>query len=598
MVHIDYIYLIVVFIEYTLSKNYVNGFETSVKSPYSTSTEDGIYHPPCVTACPAHINVQGYVSLISQGRFKESIDLIRKTIPFPAVCGKVCFSPCEENCYRGLKDEPVSIRLLKRLVSDTEYYQKFLNTAEPVPKTHKESVAIIGSGPAGMTAAYNLVKMGYPVTVYEKEEKVGGMLRTHIPRYRLPVSTLDAELKYIHDLGVEFKTGTEITVNDWERLRTIHEAVFVSVGAQASNTMNIPGEKLDGVYNAMDMLWDVYHRNISSMNGHVLVIGGGNVALDAARTSIRLGADKVTILYRRTRHEMPATIDEANQTLEEGIDIIELSSPVRILGKDGSVSGLECVKMILGEVDASGRRRPVPKVGSEHVIECSAVIMAIGQSITLDFISESATLTNRGALVVSETLKTNIPGVFGGGDCVTGPSSVIDAIASGTMAAKSIDAYLKGKQEKLQEQDYIEKVWLTEDTEVDFKVRHRPRYLAPNRRVTNFDEIESGFTREQGIAESLRCLHCGPCDTCLEKDESCLTDKAVVDETLCSGCGICSTVCPYNAVQKTELGLAIIDEGNCKGCGICAASCPDRAISMQRLSDACLYGEIRLGGNQ
>ena len=231
-----------------MSKNYSNGFETSVKSPFSTSTEDRTYYPPCVTACPAHINVQGYVSLISQGRFKESIDLIRKTIPFPAVCGRVCFSPCEENCHRGLRDEPVSTRLLKRLVSDTEYYEKFLNTAEPTPKTHKESVAIIGSGPAGMTAAYNLVKMGYPVTVYEKENKVGGMLRTHIPRYRLPESTLDAELNYIHDLGVELKTGTEITVDDWERLRTEHEAVFVSVGAQVSNTMKIPGEDLDGAY--------------------------------------------------------------------------------------------------------------------------------------------------------------------------------------------------------------------------------------------------------------------------------------------------------------------------------------------------------------
>jgi len=581
-----------------LSKNYHNGFETSAKSPFSVSTEDRIYYPPCVSACPAHINVQGYVSLISQGRFKESLDLIRNTIPFPAVCGRVCFAPCEENCYRGLRDEPVSTRLLKRLVTDTDYYQEFLESAKPVPRTHKESVAVIGSGPAGMTAAYNLVKMGYPVTVYEKEKKVGGMLRTHIPRYRLPESTLDEELKYIHDMGVEFKTGVEISLDDWEPLRKKHDAVFVSVGAQASNSLNIPGEDLDGVFNAMDMLWDVYHRNITSLNGHVIVVGGGNVALDAARTSIRLGADRVTVLYRRTRHEMPATMDEANQTLEEGIDIIELSSPIRVMGEDGSVSGLECVTMILGDVDASGRRRPVPKEGSEHVIACDSVIMAIGQSISLDFIPENAALTNRGALSVSSSLKSNIPGVFGGGDCVTGPSSVIDAIASGATAAKSIDAYLRGNQADLLEQDYHEKVWLTEDTEIDLRIRHRPRYLAPNRRVTNFDEIESSFTREEGMAEALRCLHCGPCDTCLEKDETCLTDTAIVDEALCSGCGTCTTVCPYNAVLRTELGLAVIDEGNCKGCGICAASCPDRAISMERLSDACLYGEVKLGGNK
>lgn len=581
-----------------MSKNYSDGFETSVESPLSAGTGASPYYPPCVSACPAHINVQGYVSLISQGRFKESIDLIRKTIPFPAVCGRVCFAPCEENCYRGLRDEPVSTRLLKRLVADTDYHLDILNSAEPVPKTHDESVAIIGSGPAGMTAAHNLVKMGYPVTVYEKEKKLGGMLRTHIPRYRLPEATLDAELKYIQDLGVEFKTGTEITSKEWESLRTKHEAVFVSVGAQISSTLNIPGEDLDGVYNAMDMLWDVYHRNITSMNGHVVVIGGGNVAIDAARTSLRLGADKVSILYRRTRREMPATAEEAHHSLEEGIEVIELSSPVKMVDEKGSISGIECVKMVLGDVDASGRRRPVPKEGSEHVLACDAVIMAIGQSISLDFISENATRTNRGALAVSDSLKSNIPGVFGGGDCVTGPSSVIDAIAHGAIAAKSIDAYLKGSQESLLEEDYLEKVWLTEDTVIDIKVRHKPRYLSPNTRVSNFDEVESNFTREEGIAESLRCLHCGPCDTCLEKDETCLTDKALVDETTCSGCGICSTVCPYHSVKRTDLGLALIDEGSCKGCGICAASCPDRAITMKRLSDDCLYGEIHLGGNR
>jgi NADPH-dependent glutamate synthase beta subunit-like oxidoreductase len=579
-----------------LAKNYQNGFETSAVSPFSTGVDNGAFYPPCVSACPAHVNVQGYVSLISQGRFDESLDLIRESIPFPAVCGRVCFSPCEENCYRGRRDEPVSNRLLKRLVSDTEHYQKFLGSAEHVSIKHNKSVAVIGSGPAGMTAAYNLVRMGYPVTVYEKEEKVGGMLRTHIPRYRLPESTLDAELNYIRDLGVEFKTGTEVTVDNWEQLRESHGAVFVSVGAQDSNSLKMPGVDLEGVHNAMGMLWDVYHRNMDSMKGHVIVIGGGNVALDAARTSLRLGADRVTILYRRTRHEMPATIDEVNHALEEGVDIIELTSPIKVKGEERRVSGLECVKMVLGEVDASGRRKPVPQPGSEHVVTCDTVIMAIGQSISLDFITEDAALTNRGALAVSSSLKTNIPGVFGGGDCVTGPSSVIDAIAAGAKAAQSIDAYLRESQESLEDPQYLEKVWLTDDTTVDLRVRQRPRYLSPNRRVTNFNEVESSFTREEGIAESLRCLHCGPCDVCLEKGEACLTDKAAVDEAVCSGCGTCTTVCPYNSVQRTELGLAKIDEGNCKGCGICAASCPERAISMWRLSDACLHDEIILGG--
>jgi heterodisulfide reductase subunit A-like polyferredoxin len=253
--------------------------------------------------------------------------------------------------------------------------------------------------------------------------------------------------------------------------------------------------------------------------------------------------------------------------------------------------------MTLGEADVSGRKRPIPQPGSEHTIKCDAVILAIGQSIALGFISENASLTNRGALSVSDSLETNIPGVFGGGDCVSGPSSVIDAIASGAKAAKSIDAYLKRRNASLLEPDYFEKVWLTDDTNVDFRVRHRPRYLSPNTRVSNFDEIESSFTREEGMAEALRCLHCGPCDTCLAKNDTCLSDLAIVDETLCSGCGTCSTVCPFNAVQRNDLGLAVINEGNCKGCGICAASCPERAIQMRKLSDTYLNNEKKYGGN-
>lgn len=559
-----------------------------------------LFSSPCQVACPAHINVQAYVSLVSQGRFDESVEVVRNTIPFPAICGRACFAPCEEACYRNKVDEAVSIRLLKRLVSDTDYYSSKLSNVVPAEIVHDEKVAVIGAGPAGLTAAYELIKKGYKVSVYERAEKPGGMIRSHIPRYRLPENTIEDEVNYILNLGVDLKTGVEVGKDiSYDELSKLYDAVFVAVGAQKAYDMNIPGEELDGAYAAIELMWDIYQGRKIEFNGKVAVVGGGNVAIDAARTALRLGADEVTVLYRRSINEMPATHEEVQQALDEGIKYVELINPVRIVGENGMVNGVECVNMTLGDPDESGRRRPVPLDGSEHVLGFNSVITAIGQSIDLTFLPEDTNFSRWGTLEVSaQTMRTNVPGLFGGGDCVSGPSSIIEAIASGKKAAEAIEHYLQSKDDsELNDPYYEEQVWQTEETDIKLRPRNKPRYLNPRTRAKTFDEVESSFTREEGIQESLRCLQCGPCDMCLEKEGYCRLDKAIVVKDDCSGCGTCITVCPYNAITKDDLSLAEVNEINCKGCGICASSCPDRAIEMKKLTDPCIIDEINGGAS-
>jgi NADPH-dependent glutamate synthase beta subunit-like oxidoreductase/ferredoxin len=560
-----------------------------------------LFSSPCQVACPAHINVQAYVSLVTQGRFDESLEVIRNTIPFPAICGRVCFAPCEEACYRNKVDEAVSIRLLKRLVSETEYYSNKLAKPVAIPVIHEEKIAIIGAGPTGLTAAYELVKNGYSVTLYERDQKPGGMIRSHIPRYRLPEKIVDDEVEYINGLGVNLKTGVEIGKDvSYEQLSINYSVVFVAVGAQKTYELNIPGEDLSGAFSAIEMMWDIHQGRKIQFTGKVAIVGGGNVAIDAARTALRLGAEEVIILYRRSVNEMPATQEEVKQALEEGIKYVELINPTRIIGDNGKVVAVECIHMTLGDPDESGRRRPVPIEGSEEILPFNSIISAIGQSIDLTFLPKKTNFNRWGTLEVSaQTLRSNIPGLFGGGDCVTGPSSVIEAIASGKKAAESIDQYLRNKDiSELDESLYEEKTWQTEDTDIKLRPRTHPRYLNPRRRAKTFDEVEFSFSRTEGITEAQRCLQCGPCDMCLEKEGFCQLDKASVDKDSCSGCGTCITVCPYNAITKDDLSLAEVDEINCKGCGICASSCPDRAIEMKKLSDSCIIGEITGGAPQ
>ncbi|HDI07907.1 MAG TPA: FAD-dependent oxidoreductase, partial [Candidatus Bathyarchaeota archaeon] len=336
--------------------------------------------PPCRAACPAHVNVQAYVCLIQRGKFKEAVEIIRKDMPFPAICGRVCFSPCEDACARTNVDQAVAIRALKRLVADIEREQGRVKP-EPIPKTKNEKVAIIGAGPAGLTAAYELAKLGYPVTVFERMPEPGGMMRYCIPEFRLEKFVVANEIAYIQDIGVEIKTGVEFGKDiTLESLRNEgYKAIFISIGTQQGMKLKVPGEDLEGVINAVDFLRAVALGKRIDVGEKVAVIGGGNTAIDAARTAKKLGAKEVMILYRRSRVEMPALPHEVAEAERDGVKIYFLVSPKQIIGENGKVKAVECLRMRLGEPDASGRRRPIPISFSEHKYYVNTVIPAIGQ---------------------------------------------------------------------------------------------------------------------------------------------------------------------------------------------------------------------------
>lgn len=562
----------------------VDGHDTDVK-----------LYPPCRNACPAHVNVQAYAALISHGRFSEALEVIRRRIPFPAVCGRVCFAPCEDACQRNNVDSPVSIRLLKRLVSEKELSLELAAQAEPCQITKEEKVAVIGAGPAGLTAAFELIKMGYPVTVFERGPKPGGMLRTCLPLYRLPEEVLDADIRYITDSGVEVKTnvdvGRDLFLDDlWDQG---YGAVFVAVGAPENLSLNIKGEDLEGVYHALEFLKEAHSEEKPRLEGRVAVIGGGDVAIDSARSAIRLGPDEVTIVYRRQRPEMPAHPKEIDEAEREGVEFEFLASPTRILG-EGSVTGLECVRMRLGEPDESGRRRPMPIPGSEFVIPVDYVVEAIGETTDLSFLPDGVRLTRRGAIEADPaTCETSMPRLFAGGDVVTGPLSVIDAIAAGIRAAGAIDLYLRGEDlGALRDEGIEEATWVKDETVIGERPKQEEQLLPVDERRGNFEEVELGFTSTQGMIEALRCVHCGPCAECLVDEGFCEHDTPEIDEEACSGCGTCVSICPFEAMSKDEEGIAQVDEALCKGCGLCAASCPERAITMTAFANELLMEAI------
>ncbi|UCH57616.1 MAG: FAD-dependent oxidoreductase [Candidatus Bathyarchaeota archaeon] len=541
--------------------------------------------PPCRLACPAHVNIQAYVSLVSNGRFSEALEVIRKQNPFPAVCGRVCFSPCEEECQRNNVDSPVSIRLLKRLVADIEFSSERAARAEPVPRRWEERIAVVGSGPSGLTAAYELVKMGYHVTVFEREPKPGGMLRSCLPLYRLPEDVLDAEIRFIIDSGVDIKTNVEIGEDiPFDDLWTQgFKVVFVATGAPRSLSLRIEGEDLEGVFQALDFL-RIAHSEDLELRGRVAVIGGGDVAIDSARTAIRLGPEDVTVIYRRQRGEMPARAKEVDEAEREGVNFEFLASPTRILGL-GRVSGIECVRMRLGELDDSGRRHPIRILDSEFELPVDFVVEAIGETADLSFLFGDIATRWRTIEADPTTCETNIARVFAGGDVVTGPASVIDAIASGRRAARAIDLYLRGGNlDALREEELEETSWVKKETALERKSKQEEAHIPVEARRCNFSEVELGLTQTQGMIEALRCLHCGPCSECLVEEDLCEHESPEVDTKDCSGCGTCVTICPFDVMEKDEDGIAKVNEDACKGCGICAASCPERAITIGGLT--------------
>ena len=500
-------------------------YAQAMPSAYAIEKHDT---PPCRAACPAGINVQGYVQLVKQGKMLDSWRMIYDDNPLPGICGRVCTHPCETKCHRGEADSPVSIRELKRLAADAAYG----NLAElPLPETAEpldKKVAVIGAGPAGLSAAYQLVKKGYGVTIFEALPVAGGMLSVGIPAYRLPKELVRLEIGLLQKMGIEIKTGTRLgtdfTLDDLKKQG--YGAILLAIGAHKGISLQLPGEDLNGVMPGVDFLRWVNLGEGVKVGQRVAVIGGGNTAMDAARTALRLGASEVTIVYRRSESEITAAPDEIHEALEEGIKFQMLTSPKAILGEGGSVTGLECLLNELGEPDASGRRRPVPVAGSEFVLGVDTVITAVGQYPDTAGIDGPGLEQGRGNTLLANpaSLATKLPGVFAAGDVVTGPATVIDAIGAGKKVAASIHLYLLGEDLGLADRGQDKKI-------VPFPghvagdlgtPRAQPAYIDPQVRVASFAEAALGLSAADGLQEAGRCLNCSVCSECRECVKVCL----------------------------------------------------------------------------
>lgn len=544
----------------------------------------------CQHRCPAHMDVPGYIRLISQGKYIESYKLMRETNPFPAVCGYVCPHPCESKCKRGDFDRPVAIDALKRFVTDHVYKNK-INISPPNVTQREEKVAVIGAGPAGLTAANDLAGMGYQVTVFEKESHVGGMMMWAIPSYRLPREQIMFDVGHIVARGVEIKTNTPIgspgkTIQDL--FKEGYKAVFVAVGAQKGKRLEIPGEEgTQGVMDCLEFLKNVNAGDTRSPGKKVAVIGGGNSAIDAVRTAKRL-CQEAFIVYRRTREEMPALPWEIEEAEHEGVQFQFLSAPVRIITENGKVKALECVKMRLGKPDSSGRRRPEPVPHSEFTIETDCIISAISQEADLKFLGErhGLNITKWGTISVDDNLFTNKQGIFAGGDVTLGPSTIIECIAQGHTAAKTIDKYIRGDDV----QSPKEKVWVTlldnefneREENYDAVPRQQMETLPAIEREGTFDLVELGLIESQAKVEALRCLKC---------------DLSInVETNECILCGRCSMVCPVGALKQVDVsnegkeyrpfvsrdGMVIKYTDVCIRCGNCK-DCPVGVITLKRV---------------
>ena len=432
------------------------GFRTAIDYFNPETAKEGEYNifkedmPICQATCPANLNIRSYVGLIADGKYAESLAVIRQRLPFALAIGRVCPHPCETACNRGYVDEPIAICGLKRFVADWEMHQQVDPPVEVPDQFHPEKVAIIGGGPAGLSCAFFLAKAGYHSEVFEAMPEPGGMFRYGIPEYRLPTETLMREINWILAHGVELRCNTRIGKDlSFDDLQRDYGAIFVGVGAWTGMKLGITGEDMQGVVDGVQFLRDANSGKKIDAKGRVIIIGGGNVAMDAARVSWREGFDEVHVVYRRTRKEMPASPWEIEAAEHEGIKFQFLVAPVEVLGDQGRMTGLKCLKMKLGEPDASGRRRPVPIEGSDFVIEAENLIAAIGQRPDVTFIPENSEIeiTRWNTFAVDkQTYQTNVPGIFSAGDVETGPDIAIRACANGRKAALGIVRYIEAKR--------------------------------------------------------------------------------------------------------------------------------------------------------
>ncbi len=581
------------------------------------SNHVGDCRPPCVQACPANTDCQGYVGLIANGQFEEALKLIKEKIPFPAAIGRVCPHPCETACRRQLVEEPISIAWLKRFAADTDLLGEEPFIPEIMPETGK-SVAVIGGGPGGLAAAFFLRKLGHAVTVFEAMPNFGGMLRYGIPEYRLPKELLDEEISLIGQMGVELKANTKIGRDiKFDALRKDYDAVFVAIGAWLSSGLRCKGEEADGVIGGIDFLRKVVRNEELKLGQKVAVVGGGNVAMDACRTAVRLGAQEVYNIYRRTVDEMPADQVEIEEAQEEGVIFKNLCNPMEVIkDENGHVKQVVLQKMRLGEPDASGRRSPVPIEGATETIDVDNIIVAIGQTVDPTGLEGLALTKKKGVVTDEQTFMTSIEGVFAGGDCFNDKITIaVEAIGHAEKAAKVIDAYLAGEKIKYVKPYIVEKTGLTSEDYEDRERKCRPQMsqLSPAERKDNFAEVVHGYTAEQAVADAERCLECGCHDYFECKLAKFANEYDVKPERLkgdisandfpddhpfimrdpqkCILCGLCVRVCD-EVMGVTALGLVArgfdaavrpalenpLAESGCISCGQCISVCPTGAL--------------------
>jgi len=516
---------------------------------------------PCLQACPSGIDIPRYIRLIAWGRPGTALAVIREKVPFPGVLGRVCIHPCESICQRGkIAEHPLNIRMLKRFAADNGD-DSWKNQSKLLPPSGKK-VAIVGSGPAGLTAAYYMAKLGHKTSVYEALSEPGGMMRVGIPEYRLPRQVLQNEIDEIKNAGVEIKLNSAIDSID-SLFQQGYHAIFIGLGAHQGMNLGVEGEDCTGVIESAEFLQQANLGESIEIGERVGVIGGGNVAIDAARMSLRFGAKKVTIFYRRTRNEMPASAEEIDAAIEEGVEIRYLCAPSKI-SRHNNVLKLEAILMKLGEPDSSGRARPIPIIGSEFTIELDTIIAAIGQrpSVPDAFQVE---LEKNNTIRVNHDMRTSREGVFSGGDCVSGPASVIEAIAAGRKAAESMDVYLGGKGDISESLvSPVEAVtWLENELPAEqlATITHQP----PAKSVKSFTEVEQGFDKDTSIKEANRCLQCYVIAP---------PDERILKDANCQFCGACVDACPTGAlVERSAAWTGLPEREITTTCPYCGVGC-------------------------